>query len=74
MFVSKLITLKKSNRKKTSESKLNENEELLNLDKELKDLIKKNESLKIGIAKIFEEIKKDMARPFPMQRLLFLLM
>ena len=59
MFVSKLITLKKSNRKKTSESKLNENEELLNLDKELKDLIKKNESLKIGIAKIFEEIKKD---------------
>jgi hypothetical protein len=50
--------LNKSNKKGTSKSKQIENEELLNLDKELKDLINKNESLKIGITKIFKEIEK----------------
>tara|TARA_R110002012_G_scaffold322083_1_gene554821 strand:- start:135 stop:314 length:180 start_codon:yes stop_codon:yes gene_type:complete len=45
---------------KTEKSKISkaESEELENLDNELKDLIKKNESLKIGMTKIFEEIEK----------------
>ena len=48
---------KKDNIKKTEISK-QESEELKNLDNELKDLIKKNESLKVGMTKIFEEIEK----------------
>lgn len=35
-----------------------ESEDLINLDKELKDLISKNETLNIGIKKIFKEINK----------------
>ena len=50
--------LNNSNKKRNSKSKVSGNEELLNLDKELKDLIKKNESLKVGITKIFKEIEK----------------
>ena len=50
--------LNNSNKKRNSKSKVTGNEELLNLDKELKDLIKKNESLKVGITKIFKEIEK----------------
>ena len=34
-------------------------EDLKNIDKELKDLIDKNESLKKGISKLFSEIEKD---------------
>lgn len=48
----------KSDNKKKSKVSKQESEELNNLDKELKDLIKKNESLKIGMTKIFEEIEK----------------
>ena len=48
----------KSNNKKSYKPLQIENEELINLDKELKDLIKKNESLKNGISKIFKEIEK----------------
>ena len=36
-----------------------ESEELKKLDKELNDLIDKNESLKKGITKLFNEIEKD---------------
>ena len=43
---------------KTSKISKAESEELKNLDNELKDLIKKNESLKIGMEKIFNEIEK----------------
>jgi len=50
--------LNKSTKKGTSKSSFKVNEELLNLDKELKDLIDTNESLKIGIEKIFNEIEK----------------
>ena len=50
--------MNKSTKKGTSKSSLKEHEELLNLDKELKDLIDTNESLKIGIEKIFNEIEK----------------
>ena len=59
MFVQNKHTLKKSNKQKSSKSKPKENEEILNLDEELKDLINRNESLKIGISKIFEEIKRN---------------
>lgn len=59
MFVQNKHTLKKSNKQQSSKSKPKENEEILNLDGELKDLINKNESLRIGISKIFEEIKKN---------------
>jgi len=52
------IKLDKSNKKNHSEISKQESEELNNLDKELKDLIKKNESLKIGMKKIFKEIEK----------------
>ena len=48
---------KKDNTKKTKISK-QESDELKNLDNELKDLIKKNESLKVGMTKIFKEIEK----------------
>lgn len=34
-------------------------DELLSLDKELKDLINENESLKNGISKMFKEIEKN---------------
>lgn len=57
-FYLKLNALNKSTKKGTSKSSLKEHEELLNLDKELKDLIDTNESLKIGIEKIFNEIEK----------------
>ena len=50
--------MNKSTKKGTSKSSLKEHEELLNIDKELKDLIDTNESLKIGIEKIFNEIEK----------------
>ena len=50
--------MNKSTKKGTSKSSIKEHEELLNLDKELKDLIDTNESLKIGIEKIFNEIEK----------------
>ena len=41
-------------------SSQDKDDDLLNLDKELKDLISTNESLKIGISKILKEIdKKD---------------
>ncbi|WP_250433840.1 hypothetical protein [Hanstruepera flava] len=48
----------KSNNSKNSKISKQESEELKNLDNELKDLIKKNESLKVGMTKIFEEIEK----------------
>jgi hypothetical protein len=43
---------------KTSKISKAESEDLKNLDNELKDLIKKNESLKKGMSKIFNEIEK----------------
>lgn len=48
----------KSNKPESSKVSKKESEELENLDNELKDLIKKNESLKIGMEKIFNEIEK----------------
>ena len=36
-----------------------DSEDLKNIDKDLKDLIDKNESLKKGISKLFSEIEKD---------------
>lgn len=48
----------KSDKSEKSKISKTESEELENLDNELKDLIKKNESLKIGMKKIFEEIEK----------------
>ncbi|WP_223032154.1 hypothetical protein [Hanstruepera marina] len=50
--------MNKSQNNKKSENSKQESEELDNLDNELKDLIKKNESLKIGMTKIIEEIKR----------------
>lgn len=52
------IKLDKSDKTKNSKVANQESEELENLDNELKDLIKKNESLKIGMEKIFNEIEK----------------
>ena len=49
----------KSDKPKDSEISKQESEELDNLDNELKDLIEKNQSLKIGMAKIIEEIEKN---------------
>ena len=54
----KKIKLDKSNNTEKSKVSKEESEELENLDNELKDLIKKNESLKIGMDKIFKEIEK----------------
>ncbi len=50
--------MNKSNKKGSSKLSSKEEEDLINLDKELKDLIDTNESLKIGITKIFKEIEK----------------
>jgi len=47
----------KNNKPKKTEDP--ESEDLKNIDKELKDLIDKNESLKKGITKLFTEIEKD---------------
>jgi hypothetical protein len=51
--------LDKSNKPEKSKVSKEESEELENLDNELKDLIKKNESLKIGMTKIFNEYRKE---------------
>ena len=50
--------MNKSNKKGTSNSSFKKNDELFNLDKELKDLIDINENMKIGIEKIFNELEK----------------
>lgn len=53
-----LNKLNKSNKKNFSKELPKGNDEVVNLDNELKDLIEKNESLKNGILKIFREIEK----------------
>jgi len=51
--------LSTSNKNLPDKSSDIESEELKKLDKELNDLIDKNESLKKGITKLFNEIEKD---------------
>lgn len=53
-----LNKLNKSNKKKLSKTLPKGNDEVVNLDNELRDLIKKNESLKNGISKMFRDIEK----------------
>ena len=48
-----------SNKQESSKLSQNKNDEIINLDKELTDLINENESLKKGITKIFKEIEKN---------------
>ena len=48
-----------NNTNNTNKSSDQDAEDLKNIDKELKDLIDKNESLKKGISKLFSEIEKD---------------
>ncbi len=48
-----------SHNNKSEKSLDKASEDLKNIDKELKDLIHKNESLKKGISKLFIEIEKD---------------
>lgn len=57
--------MKKINKEKSSkysskenDEVLNQDDEVLNLNKELEDLININESLKIGLSKMFKEIEK----------------
>ena len=49
----------KLNKAKNPKTSNKESEEIENLDNELKDLIENNESLKLGMTKIFKEIKKN---------------
>jgi hypothetical protein len=51
--------LNNSNKQESSKLSQNKNDEIINLDKELTDLINENESLKKGITKIFKEIEKN---------------
>ena len=48
-----------SNKQESSKLSQNKNDEIINLDKELTELINENESLKKGITKIFKEIEKN---------------
>jgi hypothetical protein len=48
-----------SQNKKKSQNEANKPSESTDLDKELNELIEKNESLKSGVAKLFEGIKKQ---------------
>lgn len=50
--------MSKSNTKKLDMTSSLEDQDLSNIDKDLKDLINENESLKKGISKIFKEIEK----------------
>lgn len=50
--------MNKLNKKASSKASSKENDEVSNIDKELEDLINTNESLKIGITKMFKEIEK----------------
>lgn len=54
-----MSTSNKNSRDKSADI---ESEDLKKLDKELKDLIYKNESLKKGITKLFNEIEKDKTK------------
>jgi hypothetical protein len=49
------------NKKNSNKSSENENEDLLDIDKELNDLININESLKQGISKLRSEMEKDIS-------------
>jgi seryl-tRNA synthetase len=51
--------LNNSNKQESSKLSQNKNDEIINLDKELTELINENESLKKGITKIFKEIEKN---------------
>lgn len=50
--------MKKEPKKDESKRSLKDSEDLKNLDRELKDLINTNETLHVGIKKIFKEITK----------------
>jgi len=50
------------NNNKSKKKADKDSEDLKNIDKELKDLIDKNESLKKGISKLFSEIEKDKTK------------